>query len=288
MLTPKYEAPRTLRDALTLLAADSGAAILAGGTDLLVQYQAGSRQPSVFVDIKGVADLLAIVADDDGVSIGAAVPATDIASHPTIRAWWPGLVEGVRLIGSTQIQNRCSLGGNLCNGSPAADSICALIVSRAVAVVAGPDGERHIPMEAFPIAPGRTAIAPGELLVSVRLPKPKPHTADAYQRLIPRSEMDIAVASVAVSVTLDSTGVCTDARVALGAAAPTALLVAEAGQALIGTTLDDAALAKAGEAASAAARPIDDKRGTAEYRRTIAGVLTRRVAAIAATRAKER
>ncbi len=288
MLNPKYEAPRTLRDALTLLAADPGSVILAGGTDLLVQYQAGSRQPSAFVDIKGVADVRAIAVDEDGVSIGAAVSATDIAADPTIRALWPGLVEGVRLIGSTQIQNRCSIGGNLCNGSPAADSICALIANRAVAVIVGPGGERRLPIEAFPIAPGKTALEPGEVLVSVRLPKPQPHTADAYQRLIPRTEMDIAVASVAVSVTLDASGVCTDARVALGAAAPTALLVAEAAQALIGTTLDETALAKAGEAVSAAARPIDDKRGTAEYRRTIAGVLTRRVAAIAAARAKER
>lgn len=288
MLTPTYRAPRTLRDALALLSADSGAVVLAGGTDLLVQYQAGARRPSVFVDVKEVPDLKTITVDDDGVTIGAAVPAADIAAHPAIRAFWPGLVDGVRLIGSTQIQNRGSIGGNLCNGSPAADSICSLIVGGATAVVLGQDGERRVPAEMFPIAPGKTALQPGELLVALRLTRPAPGTGDAYQRLIPRSEMDIAVASVAVSVTLDAAGSCIAARVALGAAAPTALLVPDAGQALIGTALDEAALAKAGAAVTAAARPIDDKRGTAEYRRTIAGVLTRRVAAIAAARAKER
>jgi carbon-monoxide dehydrogenase medium subunit len=288
MLTPRYEAPRTLDDALKLLAADSGAAVLAGGTDLLVQYQAGSRRPTVFVDIKGVSDLRVISVGEETVSIGAAVPAAAIAEHPTIRDLWPGLVEGAQLIGSTQIQSRASLGGNLCNGSPAADSIGPLVANRAVAILVGPEGERQVPMEAFPVSPGRTALRPGELLVAVRLPKPVPHTADAYQRLIPRTEMDIAVASVAVSVTLDDAGVCTAARVALGAVAPTVLLVRDAADALVGSMVDDGALAKAAAAARAAARPIDDKRGTAEYRRIIAGVLTKRVGARAAARAKER
>ena len=288
MLTPTYQAPRTLREALNLLAADAGAVVLAGGTDLLVQYQAGSRRPSVFVDVKGVPDLRTIAVDDTGVSIGAAVPATEIGAHPAIRDWWPGLVDGVRLIGSTQIQNRCSLGGNLANGSPAADSICPLIVSRATVIMVGPGGERRLPIEEFPIAPGKTALQAGELLLAVWLPRPDPRTADAYQRLIPRTEMDIAVASVAVSVTLDTSGVCTAARVALGAAAPTARLVPDAGRALVGSALDAAALEAAGAAVTAAARPIDDKRGSAEYRKIIAGVLTRRVTAIAATRARER
>ncbi len=288
MTTTRYEAPGTVADALSVMAAHPGAMILAGGTDLLVQYQAGARAPSAFVDVKRIPELMTIAADADGVTIGAAVPAVDIVAHPVIRAWWPGLVEGVHLIGSTQIQGRGSLGGNLCNGSPAADSTPALIVSGAVVRIASTSGERSVPVDQFVVAPGRTALIPGELLVSVRLPKPAPRTADAYQRLIPRTEMDIAVASVAVSVTLDPSGVCTAARVAIGAVAPTPLLVPEAAAALVGTTLDAAALDRAALAASAAARPIDDRRGTATYRTTVVGVLARRVAAVALTRAKER
>jgi CO/xanthine dehydrogenase FAD-binding subunit len=187
MQTSRYEAPRTLAGALSVIAADPGAMILAGGTDLLVQYQAGVRTPTVFVDVKRIPELMQIAIDDSGVTIGAAVPAVAICADQTIRAWWPGLVDAVHLIGSTQIQGRGSIGGNLCNGSPAADSTCALIVNRAVAIVAGPDGERQIPVEQFTVSPGRTVLAPGELLVAVRLPKPAAHTGDAYQRLIPRS-----------------------------------------------------------------------------------------------------
>ncbi len=288
MTTTRYEAPGTVAGALSAMAAHPGAMILAGGTDLLVQYQAGVRTPSAFVDVKRIPELMAITADDTGVTIGAAAPAADICAHAVIRAWWPGLVDGVHLIGSTQIQGRGSLGGNLCNGSPAADSTCALIVSGATARIASQAGERTVPVEQFVVAPGKTVLAPGELLVSVRLPKPAPHTADAYQRLIPRTEMDIAVASVAVSVTLDAAGTCTVARVSIGAVAPTPLLVPEAAAALVGSTLDPAALDRAAAAASAAARPIDDRRGTAAYRTTVVGVLTKRVAALALTRAKDR
>jgi carbon-monoxide dehydrogenase medium subunit len=288
MQTSRYEAPGTLAAALSVIGSDPGAMILAGGTDLLVQYQSGLRRPSVFVDVKRIPEFMAIAVDDTGVTIGAAVPAADICAHPIIAAWWPGLVDAVSLIGSTQIQGRATVGGNLCNGSPAADSTCALIVNGAVAAVSSPAGERRIEVEDFVLSPGKTVLAPGELLVSVRLPKPIPHTGDAYQRLIPRSEMDIAVASVGVSVTVDEGGVCTAAQVAIGAVAPTPLRVNEAAAALIGSRLDAAALAKAAAAASAAARPIDDRRGTASYRRTIVGVLTQRVTAVAAARAKER
>jgi aerobic carbon-monoxide dehydrogenase medium subunit len=288
MQTTRYEAPGTIAGALSVIAAHPGAMILAGGTDLLVQYQAGLRTPSAFVDVKRIPELVQITADDSGVTIGAAAAAADICEHPRVMEWFPGLIEGVRLIGSTQIQGRSSIGGNLCNGSPAADSTCALIVDRALLTIAGPGGERQLPVEQFVVAPDRTALAPGELLVSIRVPRPAVRTGDAYQRLIPRSEMDIAVASAGVSVTLDARGVCTAARVAIGAVAPTVLLVESAAAALIGSTLDAAALQAAGAAASAAARPIDDKRGTVAYRRTVTGVLTRRVAAIAASRAKER
>ena len=288
MHTPRFVAPTTVAEALRFIESEPGAAILAGGTDLLVQYQGGSRRPSAFVDVKRIPELMQIAADVDGVTIGAAVPASDIAGHPAVRTWWPGLVEAVRLIGSTQIQSRSSLGGNLCNASPAADSTCALIVNDAVAIIAGANGERRVAVGQFATAPGKTTLKPGELLVAIRLPKPAARTADAYQRLIPRSEMDIAVACAAVSVTLDLTGVCTSALVAIGAVAPTAILVEDAARALVGSRLCADALERAADAASAAARPIDDRRGPASYRRTVVGVLTKRVAAIAAARAKER
>jgi carbon-monoxide dehydrogenase medium subunit len=281
----RYETPRSVAEAVRLMAADSGARVLAGGTDLLVQFRTGVRQPSAFVDVKRIPELMSIVIDDQGLRLGAAAPAAVIGEHGELRRLWPGLAESVRLIGSTQIQGRGSVGGNLCNASPAADTTCALIVNRALCVIAGPSGERTVPVDTFCVGPGRTVLQPGELLVAVRVPRPDARTADAYLRLIPRTEMDIAVAGAGVSVTLDAAGVCTAARVAIGAVAPTALRVPEAEQALVGSRLDEAALKRAAAAASAAARPIDDKRGTAAYRRTVAGVLTRRAAAIAAARA---
>jgi len=283
----RYETPRSVAEAVRLMAADSGARVLAGGTDLLVQFRTGVRQPSAFVDVKRIPELMSIVIDDQGLRLGAAASAAVIGEHRELRRLWPGLAESVRLIGSMQIQGRGSVGGNLCNASPAADTTCALIVNRAVCVIAGPSGERTVPVDAFCVAPGRTVLEPGELLVAVRVPRPAVRTADAYLRLIPRSEMDIAVAGAGVSVTLDAAGVCTAARVAIGAVAQTALRVPEAEQALVGSRLDEAPLKRAAASASAAARPIDDKRGTAAYRRAVAGVLTRRAAAIAAERARQ-
>lgn len=283
----RYETPSSVAEAVGLMAADSGARVLAGGTDLLVQFRTGVRQPSAFVDVKRIPELMSIAIDDQGLRLGAAAPAAVIGEHGQLRRLWPGLAESVRLIGSTQIQGRGSVGGNLCNASPAADTTCALIANRALCVIAGPNGERTVPVDTFCVGPGRTVLQPGELLVAVRVPHPAARTADAYLRLIPRTEMDIAVAGAGVSVTLDAAGVCTAARVAIGAVAPTALRVPEAEQALVGSSLDEAALKRAAAAASAAARPIDDKRGTASYRRTVAGVLTRRAAAIAAERARQ-
>ena len=284
MATSRYEAPTSIAGALRLLAAGPDAMVLAGGTDLLVQYQSGAHRPTTFVDVKRIPELMQISAGEDEVTIGGAVSAADICAHPVIRACWPGLVDAVRLIGSTQIQARGSLGGNLCNGSPAADSTCALMVNQAVVLITGVAGERQVPVEAFVVAPGKTVLAPGELLVSLRFLRPTIRTADAYQRLIPRSEMDIAVVGVAVSVTLDASGTCVAARVALAAVAPTPMLVPDAGAALVGTRLDEDALAHAAAAASRAARPIDDRRGTVAYRRHVAGVLTRR----AVLRARDR
>jgi CO/xanthine dehydrogenase FAD-binding subunit len=284
MLAIRYETPQSIAEAVRLMAADPGAHVLAGGTDLLVQLRAGVRLPSAFVDVKRIPELMSITIDSQGLRLGAATAAAVVGEHAGLRRLWPGLAESVQLIGSTQIQGRGSVGGNLCNASPAADTTCALIVNRAECIIAGPDGERAVAVEEFCIAPGRTVLRRGELLVALRVPHPAARSSDAYLRLIPRSEMDIAVVGAAVSVTLDARGVCTGARVAIGAVAPTALRVPEAERALVGSSLDEASLKRAAAAASAAARPIGDKRGTAAYRRTVAGVLTRRAAVIAARR----
>jgi carbon-monoxide dehydrogenase medium subunit len=286
MPTIRYEAPRSVADAVRLIHADPNARVLAGGTDLLIQFHAGVRQPSAFIDVKYIPELMTIRERDDGVRIGASVAAATICEHPALNRFWPGLVEATRLIGSTQIQGRASLGGNQCNASPAADSTCALIVNRARCVIAGPSGERSVAVEDFCTAPGRTVLERGEILVAIDVPRPPAGTADAYLRLIPRSEMDIAIAGAAVSVALDASGICTAARVAVGAVAPTALLVPAAAAALVGSRLDDDALGRAAEAAKAVARPINDKRGTIAYRRQVVGVLVKRAAAKAAERAR--
>jgi CO/xanthine dehydrogenase FAD-binding subunit len=282
----RYEAPTSIPEAIRLIQADPAASVMAGGTDLLVQFRAGLKSPSAFIDIKRIPDLVRFSIDANGLTLGAAVSAAELAESAEFKRLWPGIAEAAALIGSTQIQGRGSLGGNVCNASPAADTPCSLIVNHATCLIAGPEGERAIPVEQFILAPGKTVLGRGEFLVAIRVPRPKPHSADAYLRLTPRSEMDIAVVGAAVSLTLDSQGVCTAARVALAAVAPTPILVPEAAQALMGSRLDDDALARAAAAASAAARPIDDKRGTVAYRRQIAGVLTKRAAAVACRRVK--
>jgi CO/xanthine dehydrogenase FAD-binding subunit len=282
----RYEAPRSVADAVRLMQADPAAHVLAGGTDLLVQFRAGVRQPSAFIDVKYIPELITIAERGDSIRIGASVAAAAITEHSGLHQLWPGLVEAAHLIGSTQIQGRASLGGNLCNASPAADSTSALIVNRAECVIAGPSGERRVPVEEFCTGPGRTVLQHGDILVAIDLPRPAAGTGDAYLRLIPRSEMDIAIAGAAVSVTVDTAGVCTAARVAVAAVAPTALLVPAAAAALVGSRLDADALGRAADAARAVARPIDDKRGTVAYRRQVVGVLVKRAAAKAAERAR--
>jgi carbon-monoxide dehydrogenase medium subunit len=221
-----------------------------------------------------------------GLRLGAAVPCIEISESDVMRRHYPGLTEAAHLIGSLQIQNRASVGGNLCNGSPAADTTPALIVLGARARIVGPNGEREVPVEAFVVSPGRTVLKPGELLVELLVPAPAPHSSDAYLRFIPRNEMDIAVVGVGAAVTLDGDKVKA-ARIALAAVGPTPILASKAADAIIGMKLDDAALEAAGRAASAACSPIDDMRGTAEFRLHITAVLTRRVLSIAAERAKK-
>jgi len=283
----RYEAPDSIDQAVALLAGASGTAkVLAGGTDLLVQLRADMIEPDLVVDIKKLSEMRAIAAEDGGFRVGAAVTGAEMGEHDALGQAWPGVVEAVELIGSTQIQGRATMGGNLCNGSPAADSVPALIAAGAVVSIAGPDGRRELPVEQVVTGPGQTALAKGEIAVSFKLPAKPAHSGDAYLRFIPRTEMDIAVVGAGVSLTLDDGGTCTAARLALGAVAATPLLVAEGAEALIGSKVDDAALAKLAEAASAACRPIDDKRGTKEYRIKVAGVLARRAAEIALERAR--
>ena len=284
----KYEAPNSLQAAVALLAGASGPArVLAGGTDVIVQMETDLIEPQLLVDIKKIPEVRQITAEDGGFRIGAAVPGMEIMNHAALCKAWPGVVDSVKLIGSIQVRGRASIGGNLCNASPAADSVPALIAAGAIARIIGPNGIREVPVEDIPVGPGKTSLAKGEIIVSFLLPARPAHSGDAYQRFTPRTEMDIAVVGVGISLTLDGGGTCTAARVALGAVAPTALLVKEAADALIGTPVDDAALEQLAKAASAACRPIDDKRGTKEYRIKVAGVLAKRTAQQALERVRQ-
>ena len=285
----EYLAPASVDEAVKALMSAPGARVLAGGTDLIVQMKAGRTRPAAVVDVKRVPGAIGVRRESDGgYSIGAATPGADIGEHPTLARDWPGLVEAANLIGSTQVQGRASMGGNLCNASPAADSVPALFAARAVCVIVGPGGRREAPVETIQAGPGRTSLQPGEFVLEFRLPPRPKRASDAYLRLIPRTEMDIAVVGAGVSLALDGDGSVAEAHVALGAVAPTTLLVQAAGQALVGGRLDEAALDRLDAAARAACSPIDDKRGTIDYRTKIAGVLARRAATIAYSRAEAR
>jgi len=279
-----YLAPSSPEAAAAALAR-AGAQPLSGGTDLLVQLRAGRSRPDVIVDLKSVPGAIGVREAAGGFVIGAATSGAVLGEHTALVKAWPGIVEGANLIGSTQVQGRASLGGNLCNASPAADGVPALVAARAVCVIVGPNGRREAPVEAIATGPGKTSLAQGEFILEFRLPPRPARASDAYLRLIPRTEMDIAVAGAGVNLVLDAAGAVTEANVALGAVAPTVLLVADAGAALVGGKLDEASLAKMEAAVRAACRPISDKRGTVEYRTRIAGVLARRAALIAYQRA---
>jgi carbon-monoxide dehydrogenase medium subunit len=283
----RYEAPDSLEGAVALLAAAQGdARVLAGGTDLLVQMRADVLDPDLIVDIKKIAETRAVTEEKGGWRIGAAVTGAELKEHARLKKAWPGVVEAANLIGSTQVQGRATLGGNLCNGSPAADSVPALIAAGAVATLAGPRGKRDLPVEDVMLGPRKLALQKGEIVASFLLPPRPARSSDAYLRFIPRTEMDIAVVGAGVSLTVDGAGIVTAARVALGAVAARVLLVPEAAQAIVGSRLDAAAQERLEAAARAACRPIDDKRGTIEFRIQVAGVLARRAALIALDRAR--
>lgn len=281
----QFHAPTSFEEASRLLAAEAGTArVLAGGTDVLVQLRSDIVTPDTLVDIKRIPGAYDITAEAGGWRIGAAVSGAQFNAHEGVSGDWPGVAEGFDLIGSTQIQSRATLTGNLCNGSPAADSVPAMIAADAVATVLGPDGVREVKAEDVAIGPGKTSLKPGEVVTSIFLPARGAAGGDCYLRFIPRTEMDIAVVGCAVSLNVDG-GKIASARVALGAVAPTPLLVPAAADAIIGTALDEGALKALAAAAEAACNPITDRRGTVEFRTEVAGVLAVRAAKKAFERA---
>jgi len=280
-----YVAPTTVEDAVGALTATADARVFAGATDLIPQIRSGRPEPGLLVDLKRIDRLTALTESDGSWTIGAATPTSRLTEDPAFSGQFPGLSEAAGLIGSDQIQNRSSLGGNLCNASPAADSVPAMLVNDVRAVVATADGTRTIPVDEVATGPGATSLETGEFIVEFEVDKPPAMTGDAYLRMIPRTEMDIAVVGAGARITLDADGNCADARIALGAVAPTARRVADAEAALAGQPINDDTLAAVAAAASAACDPIDDKRGTIAYRKQVAGVLAKRAVQLAADRA---
>ena len=282
----RYESPSSFDDAVALLAGETGLTrVLAGGTDVLVQLRSGMAEPDLVVDIKRIDGVFDIVEEAGGFRVGAAVSGAMLDEHAAIKAAWPGVVEASCLVGSTQVHARATLTGNLCNASPAADTVPPMIAAGAIVRIHGPNGTRDLPVEQVTTGPGKTSLEKGEIVGSIFLPSRPERSGDSYLRFIPRTEMDIAVVGAAVSVVLDGDTI-TEARVSLGAVAPTALLLEEGAAALVGSTGDDAAMEKLAAAASAACNPINDKRGTIEFRTDVAGVLAKRAAKIAIARAK--
>jgi len=281
----RYVAAETVEQAVALLAGEAGnARVLAGGTDLLVQIKMDIIDLDLLVDIKRIDGMFDITPEDGGFRIGAAVSGAMLGEHAEVSALWPGVVEGFELIGSTQVQGRATMAGNLCNASPAGDAVPALAAANATVRIVGPDSMRDCAVQDVPVAPGKTSLGKGEFITSVFLPARPDNAADAYLRFIPRTEMDIAVASAAVSLEMDG-NTCCAARVVLGAVGPTILIADKAAACLVGTSLDDAALDALAAGCSALASPIDDKRGTVEFRKDVVGVLAKRAAKIAQTRA---
>jgi carbon-monoxide dehydrogenase medium subunit len=282
----RYVAPTTIDEAVAVLAGDGGATVYAGATDFIPQLRMGRPEPDRAVDLKRIPRLTDLRLVGDTWVIGAATPSVRLSEEESLVADLPGLVEAAALIGSDQIQSRASLGGNLCNASPAADSVPAMVVNDGRAVIAGPGGTRTVPVDSVVTGPGSTSLGPGEFVVEFEFDRPPARTSDAYLRFIPRTEMDIAVVGAGARLSLDGEGRCTAASIALGAVAPTVVRVPAAEAALIGQGLTDSVLSQVSAEAAAACNPIDDKRGTKEYRRQVAGVLTVRALKLAAARAE--
>ena len=274
-----YERPETVADAVAAMRAGDARA-LAGGTDLVPQLREGRRAAARIVDLKHVADMMAIsVLPDGGASIGAAACATAVARHATIAASYPVVARSAQLIGGVQVQNRASLGGNICNAAPSADGVPALVCLAAQALIAGPAGTRQMPVEAMFAGPGRSNLAAGELLVAILLPPAQPRSAAAYLRFTPRREMDIAVAGCGAWLRLGEDGAIVEARLVLAAVAPTPVRAVSAERRLVGEHPSAALFEEAGRLATKDARPISDTRGSADFRRTLVAVLTARALA---------
>ena len=279
----EYVAPKSLREAVSILAkaTDGEVKPLAGGTDLIAQMKEKRRQPSVVLDLKKIPELTKLTfSTRDGLHIGAATPCTDVAEFAKVKEKYPMIAQAASLVGSVQIQNRASIGGNICNAAPSADTIPGLICLGAKAVVIGPGGKRQIPLEEFFAGPGKTVLASNEILVEVVVPNPPANSSGCYLRFIPRAEMDIAVAGVGSFVVMDSTKkVCKEVRIALAAVAPTPVRAKAAEDVLRGQAPSQKLLVEAGEKAVLAANPITDVRGSAAYRKELVKVLTRRTLA---------
>ena len=285
----EYQAPTSLAQAVQLMAELNGRArAMAGGTDLLVQIRQNRQTPERVVDVKKIPELNELRYDGSrGLTVGAAVPCYRIYRDRAVAQSYPGLIDSASIIGGIGIQGRATLGGNLCNSSPSGDALPTMIALGATAVIAGPNGQREVPVEQFCTAPGRNVLRPGELLVAIRFPAPPANSGAHYQRFIPRYEMDIAIVGVGAQVELDTDKrTVRSARIALGAVAPTPLFVPEAGTALEGKPANEESFRQAGEIAKEAAKPITDMRGTAAQRKHLVGVLTRRVLMGAAARAR--
>ncbi len=277
MSDTQYLAASTIEEAVNAHSKANGSArFLAGGTDLLVQIKSGIRKPNLVIDVKKIVELNSIeeISENEFV-VGASVSGVNLNRNKKFSKLWPGVLEAFRLIGSEQIQGRASLGGNICNGSPAGDSVPALIAAGCIALIAGPNGKREIPIEEFHIGPGKTVLDNGEMLVSLKFPKREINSSDAYLRMTPRTEMDIAVVGCGVNITFEN-NVCTAARVSLGAVAPTPLLIREASKIMVGSDLNSEILDKVSNICMDLCDPIDDKRGTIDYRTKVAGVLFKR------------
>jgi carbon-monoxide dehydrogenase medium subunit len=287
MSETQYLAPKSIDEAVKAHSAANGKArFLAGGTDLLVQIKSGIKKPNLVIDIKKIVELNSIIeVSDNEFKVGAAVSGANLNRNKKFANLWPGVLEAFRLIGSEQIQGRASLGGNLCNGSPAGDSVPALVAAGCNVTIAGPNGSRNIPIETFHTGPGKTVLENGEMLVSINFPKRASNSGDAYLRMTPRTEMDIAVVGCGVNITMEN-GVCTNARVSLGAVAPTPLLINEASEIMVGTDINSDIIQRVSKICMEACNPINDKRGTIDYRTKVAGVLFKRTVLTAIDRIK--
>ncbi|QDU25671.1 Carbon monoxide dehydrogenase medium chain [Anatilimnocola aggregata] len=284
-----YAAPESLGEASRLLQHAAGSVkILAGGTDIIVQLREGMREADLVVDVKKVPELQELTfSATHGLRLGASVPCHRVYEHPQLVAAYSALVDASKIIGGWQIQSRASVGGNLCNSSPAADTIPALIAHHAWCEIASPRGKRTVAVEQFCTAPGKNVLQKGELLVAIVFPPSLSHSGSAYERFIPRNEMDIAVVGVGSRVQLNATGDTIEfARIGVGAVAPTPKYAQEASEWLAGKPATEEFFAQAGELAKKIASPISDMRGTAEYRTHLVGVMVKRTLLKAAERAK--